>query len=390
LRVDQVYGNDTTANSSPYSQSFLTIGSALLKAQSDECVYIYPGKYNEILTLPSNVAVRGINLQSVVIQQLGVTSNTTVVTMGTNSRLEDVTVTVTSSSNVNLNSIYFPDGTTINAKLRTLVINTTSTATGANNIYGIYANGTSSNAVVSFNALQRSTINVTSAGSGVNRGIYNTGANYFSVRDATIFCTGAGSNLVGVENTNASGYTSIKTSTVNGSTYDINRSAGTILLNATDLQNGSSNGNGFSLNTEPSRIFFTLGSKVDFSGQGSEIATTTGTYYLKPGSDCANFLSSVFGIPFTQKTIIFEGLITASLSITGSQVVTINFLKSTSATVAGTTFASLVLNSSTQITKFTNISSSFNTLTDFLQIQVVVSGANLTAGCDIIVAVSTY
>ena len=78
------------------------------------------------------------------------------------------------------------------------------------------------------------------------------------------------------------------------------------------------------------------------------------------------------------------------MSITGSQVVTVNFKKSTSSNVAGTTFASLVLNSSTQITKFNNISSTFNTLTDFLQIQAVISGANLTAGCDIIVAVSTY
>ena len=289
-----------------------------------------------------------------------------------------------------MNAIYFPDGTTITAKLRTLVINTTSTATGANNIYGIYANGTSSNTVSSFNALQRSTINVTSSGSGINRGIYNTGSNYFSVRDATIFCTGAGSNLVGVENTNATGYTSIKTSTVNGSTYDINRSAGTILLNATDLQNGSSNGNGFSVNTEPSRIFFTLGSRVNFTGSGSEIATTIGTYYLKPGLDCSNFLSSITGTPFNQKVIIFEGLVTGSLSITGSQVVTLNFKKSTTIGVAGTTFASLVLNSTTQVAQFTNISSSFNKLTDFLQIQAIVSGDNLTAGCDIIVAVSTY
>ena len=389
MRVDQVYGNDTTANASPYISPFLTIGSALNMAQSGECVYIYPGNYNEILTLPSNVAVRGINLQSVVIQKLLVTSNTTLVTMGTNSRLEDVTVTVTSSSNVNTTAVYFPDGTPINAKLRTLVINNTSTATGANNIYGIFSNGTSSNAVSSFNAVQRSTINVSSSGSGISRGVYNTGSNYFSVRDATIFCTGTGSNLVGVENTNSNGYTSVKTSTINGSTFDINRTAGTILLNATDLQNGTSDGNGFSVNTQAARIIYTLGSKLNFTGSGSEIATTTGTYYLKPGLDCSNFLVSVFGIPFTQKTIIFEGLAVSSLALPSPAVVTINFLKSTAINTIGTQFASIVLNSSTQIANFKNISSTFNSLTDFLQIQANVS-VNLTAGTDIVVSVATY
>ena len=313
--------------------------------------------------------------------------------MGTNSRLEDVTVAVSSANNVNLTAIQFPGGTSLTSKLRTLVVNTTSTATGANNIYGIYANGTTSNAVVSFNALQRSTINVTSAGTGICRGIYNTGSNYFSVRDSTIFCTkssGSGTNFVGVENTNSSGYTSIKTSTVSGTTYDINRIAGTILLNSTDLQNGNSGSNGFSVNTEPSNNFFILGSKIDFSGQGSEIATTTGTYYCKPGNECSNFSTAITGYPFLQKVIVFEGLVSGSIAITGSQVVTVSFLKSTSKGVDGTAFATLTLNSATQVARFNTISSSFTPLTDFLQIKVVVSGANLTAGCDIICSVSLY
>ena len=121
-----------------------------------------------------------------------------------------------------------------------------------------------------------------------------------------------------------------------------------------------------------------------------KVQISTGTYYLKPGSDCSNFLTGIFGTPFNQKVIVFEGLVSPSLPITGSQVVTVNFIKSTSSGVVGTTFASLVLNSSTHIVQFTNISSSFEKLTDFLQIQVVVSGDNLTAGCDIIVGVSTY
>ena len=390
LRVDQVYGNNTLATATPYSYPFSNITTALSSAQSGNCVYIYPGTYNETLTLPSNVSVRGINLQAVVIQQSGATGNTNLITMGTNSRLEDVTLSLSSTSNVNLTAVYFPAGTTINAKLRTLVINTTSTATGANNIYGILSNGSSSNTVSSFNAVQRSTINVTSSGSGVSRGILNSGSNYFSVRDATIFCTGSGSNLVGVETSNATGYTSVKTSTISGTTYDIVRTAGTLLLNATDLQNGNSDGNSFSVNTNPSNLYFNLGSQVNFGGAGSEIATPTGTYYLKAGTEFANFAGSITGILFSQKTIVFGGLLIASKAITGSQVVTATFYKSTSSLVLGTLFATLVLNSSTQIANFVNISTTFNALTDFLQIRVVVSGANLTAGTDVITSVSLY
>ena len=390
MRVDQLYGNNTLASASPYSYPFSNITTALSSAQSGECVYILPGNYNETLVLPSNISVRGINLQAVVIQQLGVIGNTNLITMGTNSRLEDVTLSLSSTSNVNLSAVYFPDGTTINAKLRTLVINTTSTATGANNIYGIFSNGSSSNIVASFNAVQRSTINVTSSGSGVNRAILNTGSNYFSVRDATIYCTGSGSNLVGVETSNTTGYTSVKTSTILGTTYDILRTAGTLLINATDLQNNTSDGNSFSVNTNPSQLYYNLGSRIDFTGSGSEIATTTGTYYLKPGSECANFSGSITGFPFLQKVIVFGGLLCASKAITGSQVITAKYYKSTSLSVLGTLFATLVLNSSTQIANFTTISISFNSLTDFLQVEIVVSGANLTAGTDVITSVSLY
>ena len=390
LRVDSVYGIDATANASPYSFPFLTISSALLKAQSGQCVYIYPGQYNEILTLPSNVSVRGINAQAVIIQKLNVAANTTLITMGNNTRLEDVTVTLSSANNVNLNAIYFPNTTTLTSKLRGIVVNTTSTSTNGNNVYGLFANGTTSNVVTSSNILQRSTINVTSASSGICRGIYNTGSNFFSVRDANVFCTGSGSNLVGVETTHATGYTSLKTSTINGTTNDVLRTAGTLLLNATDLQNGNCGPNSFSVNTEPSHIIYTLGSRISFTGSGSEIATLIGTYYCKPGTECANFATGIIGIPFVQKVIVFEGLVSPSISITGSQVVTVNFLKSSSSGVAGTSFASLVLNSTTQLARFQTSSATFNPLTQFLQIQVVVSGANLTAGCDIIVSVALY
>jgi hypothetical protein len=218
----------------------------------------------------------------------------------------------------------------------------------------------------------------------------NSGSNYFSVRDATIFCTGSGSNLIGMETSNSTGYTSIKTSTISGTTYDIMRTAGTLLLNSTDLQNGTSDAKGFSVGTEPTQLFFTLNSQQNFGGGGSETATPIGTYYVKPGSDIANFAGNIIGLPFIQNIIVFEGLVSASKTITGSQVITVTILKSTSSSVLGTSFATMVLNSSTQIASFSGISSTFNRLTDFLQVQIVVSGANLTAGTDISIALAIY
>ena len=80
-----------------------------------------PGTYNETITIPSNIIVRGQNLQSVVIQKTGITgsSGTTgasvysVVTMGQNTRLEDVTVTASTTGNVNISAVNFPNGSAI-------------------------------------------------------------------------------------------------------------------------------------------------------------------------------------------------------------------------------------------------------------------------------------
>ena len=104
----------------------------------------------------------------------------------------------------------------------------------------------------------------------------------------------------------------------------------------------------------------------------------------------SNFATSIIGIPFAQRLIVFQGILNTSVDITGSQVVTVTLYKSSLPRTLGTAFASMVLNSTTQTNYFTNVSSTFNARTDFLQVQVVVSGANLTAGCDIMISVSTY
>lgn len=78
--VDQVNGNNSTA--SVGGLPFLTITAALAAATSGQQVYVLPGTYNESITIPSGVGVRGMSVKTVIIQQVAVTSNTTLVTMG--------------------------------------------------------------------------------------------------------------------------------------------------------------------------------------------------------------------------------------------------------------------------------------------------------------------
>ena len=205
LRVDAVYGNDTTAALDRYNKPFLTITAALSAALAGENVLVGAGTYNESLTIPANVSVTGSGAQAVVLQRLNVASNTTLLTLGSNCRFENFTLNLSSSSNVNLTGCEFPTGTSTNAKLRNSIWTITSTATGSNTVLGVRSAGTSTNPsqFSAPNAIQRSTINVVSASTGPSRRILVSGANRFSVRDIVVHANGTGSDIVGVETTNS-------------------------------------------------------------------------------------------------------------------------------------------------------------------------------------------
>ena len=63
--------------------------------------------------------------------------------MGANSRLEDVTMTLYSSNAVDLIGINYPNGTSQNSKLRTTVLNVSSTGATSQSTIGVYSGGTS-------------------------------------------------------------------------------------------------------------------------------------------------------------------------------------------------------------------------------------------------------
>lgn len=326
LTVDAVYGNDTTAAASPYSLPFLTIQAALNAATSGQNVIVRAGTYNETLTIPSGVSLTGEGPQAVVIQKLNVVANTTLITMGVNSRVENFTANLSSSAAVNLTGVLFPDLTSTNAKLRNSIWTITSTNAGANTIIGVSSPFTSTaptTTYVSANAIQRSTINVISASTGTTRGILVSGANRFSVRDIVVYARGAGTNIVGVETTNANAYAEVKTSSVFGTLYDINRTAGNLVIGAVDLVNNTANGNSFTLSNEAPNLIF--GSYGNFS------ATTT--YYLLPGIVAVGSLpASAVALPKATNTILFNGLLSVTPALTGTDTITLTVYKNNVAT----------------------------------------------------------
>lgn len=346
LTVDSIYGNDTTASADPYSLPFLTIQAALTKAGTltvssgiGQNVRVLAGVYNETLIIPTGVSLTGDSPQTVVIQKLNVTSDTTLITMGLNCRVENFTANLSSSGNYNLIGCDFPSGTSINAKLRNSIWTITSTATGSPTILGVRSAGTSSTVYSTPNAIQRSTINVISSSQGITRGILVSGANRFAIRDIVVYARGTGIDIVGVETTNASAVFEAKTSTLGGNTtgigaisYDINRTAGTMLIGATDLLNNNANGNSFTPAQAPASYQFGVVNSLGLNQR----------YYLLPGTTTVVNLTSeaktntyssakAFPILFSQPSTVIEINISYTETIAVGQQVSFYIYKNNTA-----------------------------------------------------------
>jgi hypothetical protein len=358
LRVDSVYGNDTLAPANLYSYPFKTINGAISNVSPTQTIHILPGTYNETIVIPTGIAVRGENTQTVTLQSANSTSNTTLVTMGANCRLEDITMNIYSSNAVDLIGINYPSGTSITSKLRTTVLNVSSTNAGSNSTIGIYSGGTSALSYTTSHAIRGTTINVASQGKGLTRALYVTDSNRFTARDTNFSALGTSS--IGVETINISSFAELKECSVNGGALDINRTAGTIQLSSTDLINATANGNSFSVNTEPSPIFFGVTGTIG-----------NGTHNLMPGTVLYNDLPTSFGLPFPQRLIVFQGLFTSRVALTGGQTAVYHLHKNTT---SGTPFMIATLNSANQTVRVQDKSESFNALNDRLIVELTTSG----------------
>jgi hypothetical protein len=322
LRVDQLYGNDVSGALNKYTNPFQTIMGALSNAVAGEVVEILPGTYTEKVVVPANVSLQGVGAQAVIIQQLNCTSNTTLLTMGSNSRVENFTANLSSSSNVNLTGVLFPEGTIPTAKLRNSIWTITSTATGSNTITGCLSSGTSTLDFFPANMIQRTTLNVISSSAGKSRGILINNASRFAVRDIVVYARGSGSNIVGGEVTDASGILEFKSSTIGGETtngsglgHDIDRAAGRIIVGACDLLNNDANGNSFDVTQQcPTLAYGVNGNLGTDRRYYLVVGTATPGNLTNTSNAVAYAASNAIPHPFDQKTIA----IAIAMTFTGS------------------------------------------------------------------------
>lgn len=316
IRVDSVFGDDTIAGltvSNGYTYPFRTINAALSALTSGKTMVVLPGSYDLTsgITIPANTCIRGANVQTTTIRMLNVTANTTLVTMGVNTRLEDVTLLLTSAGHYTLRGIVFGGtDTTVTAKLRTSVVsvnNSTASTGGSSNVYGIECSGTGTLGAgsFSFNCIKGSTINVFSNGAGNKRGILVSGTNIATTRDTNIYVAqptdvlSTGGSYVGIETNNGeTGSIQLRSTTVGtvtpttGQTYtasDILQTTPTSVIDPTylanpgiqigpgvDLVTKTAGGKPFSTYNYPTTLYYGL--KGDFKDGLTNIG------YMWPGT----------------------------------------------------------------------------------------------------------
>ena len=309
--VDSVNGNDSTAlvGGSP----FLTISAAISAITSGQTIWILPGTYilSSGITIPNGTSIRGLSVQTTIIQ-MNVNSTTTMITMGENCRVEDLTINLNctgSTNNLILKGIVFGGTSSQTSKIRTCVLsvnNSTMNNTLTSTVTGIEFSGTGalSSSSFSFNSVKGTTINVYSNGQGNKRGILVSNTNQISTRDTNIYVaqptdTTSTGSYVGIETNDSSQVGSIQIrSTTCGVVYptilqsytasDILQTTPTTITNptylasagiqlgpGTDLITYSAGNKGFSTYVYPSIVYY---------GLRGTISSATNSSYLWPGT----------------------------------------------------------------------------------------------------------
>lgn len=290
--VDSVNGNDSTGARGLHNKPFLTIAAALAAAQSGDAVQVLPGTYNLAagITLPTGVTLKGVAVNAVLIQMLAVANPTTLVTMGENTRIEDVNLRLTSLSNFALVGIKFGGTTSATARVRSvsLVVDNTGAgaATAALTGVSVQSTGTPDRTT---NAIRASTITVTAdaAASSTQRGVLlDTSACTFSMRDVNVLVNGGTGSRIGLECNFAGATLSTLSGTVSGVTADISQTLGTLELGAVALVNNTTNGFSFTQllpisNTQATATAdTTTTSAVDVLVTGMTLTPIAGTYLV--------------------------------------------------------------------------------------------------------------
>ena len=353
---------------------------------------------------------------------LGVTANTTLLTMGENTRVEDLTFKLTSSGHYTLKGIVFGGTTSVTGKLRTCVLtvdNSAADASGTSIVTGVESNGTGTlgSASFSFNSLKGATINVLSNGAGNKRGILISTSNIMSTRDMNIYVaqprlTTSTGSYVGVQTADASNLGSIqlRSTTIGtvrptaGQTYtasDILQTNPTTITDPTylaspgiqvgpgvDLVTKTAGEKGFSTYVYPITIYYGLRGTVKNGTSGG---------YLWPGTTISSSGSSGFpdtGIPEAyyrvQQPSIIVGL-SSGLAIapgTGNTLTVLVRYTPQGGSITSTAFT-VTFGATDLVQNYYNASVSVNT-GDRIHIQVSYTGGNANTAHDLAVQLDMF
>jgi hypothetical protein len=295
LTVDHVNGDDSRA--APSGVPFKTVNGALSQVLPGDTIWILPGTYflSSPIVMLSNTSLRGLSLQTVQLIMSNVTSNTTMLTMAENCRVEDVNLYLHSAGHYDLVGIEFPGTTHYTAKLRTAVVtvdNSNASSNGTSAVNALHFTGSNNVGAraFSFNSLKGSTANLFSNGNGRKRGILITGNNaVISTRDMNIFVaapvdSGSTGSYVGIETSNATCAIQLRATTIGGPVQtgsfissDILQTLGSIEIGpGTDIVNKTAGTSSFTTYVYPTVVYY--GVKGDLSNAGQVSG------FLWPGS----------------------------------------------------------------------------------------------------------
>ncbi|HLF95295.1 MAG TPA: hypothetical protein VJB14_17645 [Planctomycetota bacterium] len=278
------FGNDSMGRREDPLRPFLTLEAALAAAEAGDLVFLRPGIYSPAagVTIPDGVAVRGASLAAVLVQMLGVTGPTTLVTMGEDTRVEDLSLLLTSAAHHDLEVALFPGTTAATAKIRTLVLTVDNSGAGAgtSRVCGILVQS-SGVADRHTDAVRACTVKALSAGSGKKRGILmDTLAGSFRSHQTNYLASG-GTDSIGAEIDIAGGTLEIDGRKVEGGVQDIKQTAGMLIIGPDmTLANVKANGSPFATERISSVLPFAISGGVPsgvtrFLRTGTDPVSTT-------------------------------------------------------------------------------------------------------------------
>lgn len=328
LVVDAINGNDLTGtvNGPPFQTIEAAIAYINANSLTGVTVWIFPATYTLAsattgLTVPDTCSLRGLSVQTtkIVMNAANAGNTVTMLTMGENSRVEDLTLTLNSTeATTNLVGVRTSGTTSTTSKLRTCVItvdNSSLAYTTSTEVYGILDDGTGTlgPSSFSFNFTRGVTINVFSNGGGKKRAVYVTTANDITFRDTNLYVKAPTSSLstgsyVGVETTDAGCSAQFRTSSISGpssaGSYTgsdiLQTTPGTGYINngiqlgpGCDLVNKTAGGKPFTTYVTPTTLLYCLFGNV-----------ANGTHYMWPGTLVTNLDNTEVFYRVQQKCIV--------------------------------------------------------------------------------------